>query len=99
MIGNLEPEERVLSCKDTMISKIESIIENLDWNDTDDIVVDVGGVASSGIHQVGEVNPKWAKPYGTTSYHSDAFIVIKNRTRNPVVPSTPNPDLKQHHSV
>jgi hypothetical protein len=33
MIGNLEPEERILSYKDTMISKIESIIEKLEWND------------------------------------------------------------------
>lgn len=94
MIGNLEPEETVMSQKNIMISKLESIIQSLGWNDSDDIVVDVGGVSSSGIHQVGEVNPKWAKPYGTISYQNDAFIVIKNRTRNPVVPSIPNSDIK-----
>ena len=30
-------------------------------------------------------------------YQSDAFIVIENVTRNPVVPSQPNPELKQAH--
>lgn len=90
MIGNLEPEETVLSYKDTVISKLEYLIQELNWNDTDDVVIEVGGVASSGIHQVGEVNPKWAKPYGTTTYQNDAFIVIKNHTRNPVVSSISN---------
>jgi len=31
------------------------------------------------------------------TYQNDAFIVIKNKSRNPVVPSTPNPELKQKH--
>ena len=30
---------------------------------------------------------------GTRKYNKDAFIVIKNRGRNPTVPSQPNPDL------
>jgi len=63
----------------------------------DDLEVSIGGVANSGIHQTENVNPKWAKPFGTTTYQQDAFIVIKNRSRSPVVPSQPNPDLKQHH--
>ena len=32
-------------------------------------------------------NPKWAKPYGTVTYQSDAFIVIKNSNKNLVVSS------------
>ena len=28
---------------------------------------------------------------------NDKFIVIKNKSRNPVVPSQPNPDLIQKH--
>ena len=35
-------------------------------------------------------NPKWSKPFGTVTYQDDAFIVIKNITRNPVIPSKPN---------
>jgi hypothetical protein len=31
--------------------------------------------------------PIWAKPCGTVTYQNDAFIVIKNSSRNPVVPS------------
>jgi hypothetical protein len=98
VIGNLEPEESVMSYKDQMLSKIENIISALEWNETDDVVVEVGGVASSGIHQIEGVNPKWAKQFGTTTYQDDAFIVIKNRTRKPVISSQSNSELKQHHS-
>jgi hypothetical protein len=63
----------------------------------DDLEVTIGGCAYSGIHQSENANPKWAKPYGTTTYQKDAFIVIKNRSRSPVIPSQANPDLKQHH--
>ena len=34
-----------------------------------------------------DANPKWAKPYGTITYQKDAFIVIKNSNKNPVVSS------------
>ena len=64
---------------------------NLGWDMTnDDIVVEVGGVSTSGINQPEDANPKWAKQFGTTTYQNDAFIVIKNRTRSPFVPSKPN---------
>ena len=72
----------------------EALIEaytNLGWDMVnDDIVVEVGGVATSGINQPEDANPKWAKQFGTTTYQNDAFIVIKNRTRSPFVPSKPN---------
>ena len=41
--------------------------------------------------------PKWAPVKGTVKYNKDAFIVIKNRDRNPTVSSQPNPELKAHH--
>jgi len=53
-------------------------------------VVQVGGVAATGTATHPDANPKWAKPYGTVTYQNDAFIVIKNVNRNPVVPSQPN---------
>ena len=64
----------------------------------DDLEVTIGGCAYSGIHQSEDANAKWAKPFGTTTYQKDAFIVIKNKSRSPFEPSTPNPELKQHHA-
>ena len=72
-------------------------LQELGWTADDEIKVKIGGVAHSGIHQTEGANPKWAKPFGTVSYQSDAFIVIENATRSPVVPSQPNPELKQAH--
>ena len=96
MIGNLEPEENVMKSAD-WLGKLSIALQELGWTTDDDIRVKIGGVANSGIHQTEGANPKWAKPYGTVSYQSDAFIVIENVTRNPVVPSQPNPELKQAH--
>ena len=73
-----------------MYEKIEDIILKLGWEKDDDIRVEVGGVAVTGTATHPDANPKWAKPCGTVSYQNDAFIVIKNRTRNPVVHSQPN---------
>ena len=80
-----------------MIERINELIAELGWEPTDEIVVQVGGVAATGTATHPDANPKWAKPFGTVSYQNDAFIVIKNANRNPIVPSQPNPELKQHH--
>ena len=80
-----------------MLGQLAIALEKLGWKSDDVLEVNIGGVAFSGITQTEGANPKWAKPFGTTSYQNDAFIVIKNATRSPVVPSQPNPDLKQHH--
>ena len=101
MLGNLEPEENVMKEKfpsADMLGQLAIALGKMDWSPNDELRVKIGGVANSGIHQTKGANPKWAKPYGTVSYQSDAFIVIENVTRNPVVPSQPNPDLKAHHS-
>jgi len=79
----------------------ESLIEAttaLGWDiRNDDLVVEIGGTAVSGIHQGENYNEKWATPYGVRKYNKDAFIVIKNRSRSPFEPSKPNPELKQKH--
>ena len=80
-----------------MIERINELIAELGWEPTDEIVVQIGGVAATGTATHPDANPKWAKPFGTVSYQNDAFIVIKNANRNPIVPSQPNPELKQHH--
>jgi len=102
MIGNLEPEEHVMDQSERYPSKILGelalALEALGWDHDDDVSVDIGGVAVTGTATNPDANPKWAKPFGTITYQKDAFIVIKNRTRNPVEPSKYNPDLKAHHA-
>jgi hypothetical protein len=78
-------------------SGLHIAIDQLGWSEDDDISVEIGGVAVTGTATSPNANPKWAKPFGTITYQNDAFIVIKNKSRNPVVPSTPNPELKQKH--
>jgi hypothetical protein len=81
-----------------MLGQFAIALEKLGWNAEDEISVEIGGVAVTGTSTHPAANPKWAKPYGTVTYQNDVFIVIKNKTRNPVVPSQPNPELKQQHS-
>jgi hypothetical protein len=80
-----------------MLGQFAIALETLGWDKDDDISVEIGGVAVTGTPTSPEANPKWAKPFGTVTYQNDAFIVIKNKSRNPVVPSRPNPELKQRH--
>jgi hypothetical protein len=81
-----------------MLGQLSLALQELNWDRSDEIVVEIGGVAATGTATHPDANPKWAKPYGTVTYQNDAFIIIKNKTRNPVVSSQPNPELKQHHS-
>lgn len=73
-----------------MIERINELIAELGWEPTDEIVVQIGGVAATGTASHPDANPKWAKPFGTVTYQNDAFIVIKNVNRNPVISSQPN---------
>ncbi len=80
------------------IGQLSIALQELKWTADDDIAVEIGGVAVTGTATSPNANPKWAKPFGTVSYQNDAFIVIKNKSRNPVFPSQSNPELKQKHS-
>ncbi len=80
-----------------MLGQFAIALEKLGWDANDELEVNIGGVAVTGTATNPDANPKWAKPFGTVSYQNDAFIVIKNKSRNPVVPSQPNPELKQQH--
>jgi hypothetical protein len=80
-----------------MLGQFALALQELGWDANDELLVEIGGVAVTGTATHPDANPKWAKPFGTITYQNDAFIVIKNKTRNPVVPSTPNPELKQKH--
>jgi hypothetical protein len=81
-----------------MLGQFALALQELGWDANDELSVEIGGVAVTGTATHPDANPKWAKPFGTVTYQNDAFIVIKNKSRNPVVPSQPNPDLKQKHS-
>jgi hypothetical protein len=81
-----------------MLGQFSIALQELGWGPEDELRVDIGGVAATGTATHPDANPKWAKPFGTITYQKDAFIVIKNVSRNPVVPSQPNPDLKAYHA-
>ena len=81
----------------TMLGQLAIALQELNWDAEDEIVVKIGGTQVSGIDVGEDYNPKWSSPIGTRKYNKDAFIVIENATRSPVVPSQPNPELKQKH--
>jgi hypothetical protein len=81
-----------------MLGQFALALQELGWDADDELSVEIGGVAVTGTATHPDANPKWAKPFGTVTYQNDAFIVIKNKSRNPVVPSQPNPELKPHYS-
>ena len=63
------------------------LVADLGWDvRNDDLHIEVGGTSVYGIDGAGT---KWAPLLGTRKYNKDAFIVIKNRSRDPVVPSKP----------
>jgi hypothetical protein len=80
-----------------MLGQLAIALQELDWDGDDEIVVKIGGTQVSGIDVGDDYNPKWSSPIGTRKYNKDAFIVIENATRSPVVSSQPNPELKQKH--
>ena len=92
-------EDEYFAWKDNgIMDRVQDFIEALDWISEDDIVVEIGGTQVSGIDVGDDYNPKWSSPKGTRKYNKDAFIVIKNLSRNPFEPSKPNPDLKARHA-
>ena len=60
-------------------------VASLGWDvRNDDIHVEIGGTS---VYEIDGAGTKWAPVKGTRKYNKDAFIVIKNRSRDPVVPS------------
>ena len=66
----------------------------LGWDVTnDDIHVEIGGTS---VYAIDGAGTKWAPLKGTRKYNKDAFIVIKNRSRDEFVPSkAPEPSEEQ----
>ena len=74
----------------TVEDQIVKAMMTLGWTKDDDIRVEVGGMSVTGTATNPNGNPKWSKPFGTVTYQDDAFIVIKNRSRSPFIPSKAN---------
>ena len=78
-----------------MLYTEESLVEAvaaLGWDvRNDDIHVEIGGTS---VYEIEGLNTKWSPLKGTRKYNKDAFIVIKNRSRDPVVPSK-LPEVKE----
>ena len=94
MLGNLEPDER----DSTLVEQIARIINTLGWTVDDEIDVEIGGTAVSGIDVGEEYNKKWQSPIGTRKYNKDAFIIIKNQSRRDLSKSQPLEDFSPKHS-
>tara|TARA_Y100000004_G_scaffold123344_1_gene138658 strand:+ start:306 stop:539 length:234 start_codon:yes stop_codon:yes gene_type:complete len=59
-------------------------MQALGWDTRDDIAIEIGGTS---VYEIDGGGTKWAPVKGTRKYNKDAFIVIKNRSRSPFVPS------------
>jgi len=102
MIGKLDPEERVMSEPEvyskflelSQVAELKELFEKFGWEASDDIAVEIGGTS---VYEIDGAGTKWAPVKGTRKYNKDAFIIIKNRDRNPTVSSQPNPELKPHN--
>jgi hypothetical protein len=67
-------------------------IADLEWDvRNDDIHVEIGGTS---VYEIPGAGTKWAPVKGTRKYNKDAFIVIKNRSRDPFTPSKANAEPK-----
>jgi hypothetical protein len=87
MIDDLAAASREESKFQYVMKDVFEVMRSLGWTGDDTFEVNVGGCSATGTATHPDANPKWAKPYGTVTYQSDAFIVIKNANKNPVVPS------------
>ena len=100
MHGSLDPEERIFEPNSTATivpdwyTQIVDAVTKLEWCNGDEITIEIAG---SSTYEIDGAGTKWAPKKGTVKYNKDAFIVIKNRDRNPTVSSQPNPELKAHH--
>lgn len=81
------------------VDELKELFDKYGWEASDDIVVEMAGTQVSGIDVGEEYNKKWQSPIGTRKYNKDAFIVIKNLSRDPVISSKPmDREHTPHHS-
>ena len=72
-------------------------IQTLGWDvRTDDIALEIAGTQ---VYEIEGDGTRWKPVKGTRKYNKDAFIVIKNRSRNPYVPSLTTEQQKVNDEV
>ena len=76
---------------DGIMDLVQSSIETLGWESSDNISVEIGGTQ---VYEINGAGTKWAPTKGTKKYNKDAFIVIKNLDRNPTISSKLNNEDK-----
>ena len=62
-------------------------IQTLGWDPNDNLAIEIGGTS---VYEIEGLDTKWSPLKGTRKYNKDAFIVIKNRSREPFAPSKAN---------
>jgi hypothetical protein len=104
MHGSLDPEDNVMEdgiiskrkaiavCNQGVVQELYDVIAKLGWDCYDNVSVEIGGTAVSGIDVGEEYNKKWQSPIGTRKYNKDAFIIIKNQDRRDLTKSQPIPE-------
>ena len=71
------------------IQELNNLIQDLGWEEGDEIILKIGGSRTSGIHQTEGANPKWSPPFGNVKHNVDAQIVIENVSRRDHTRSSP----------
>jgi len=83
MHGSLEPDENVLnnsvSYPGNLLGQLAIALDQMGWDGGDDVAVEIAGTQ---IYEIDGAGTKWAPLKGTRKINKDAFIVIKNRSRN-----------------
>ena len=81
------------------VDELKELFDKYGWEASDDVVIEMAGTQVSGIDVGEEYNKKWQSPIGTRKYNKEAFIVIKNLSRDPVISSKPmDREHTPHHS-
>ena len=79
-----------------MLGQLSIALEKMGWDGGDDVAVEIAGTS---VYEIDGAGTKWAPVKGTRKINKDAFIVIKNRPRNPTIPSVnDDPERLAHHS-
>ena len=91
MIGNLEPEERVLSVgQGGWLGQLSLKLEELNWNEGELEVV----IAGTSAYEIEGTGTKWSPEKGTRKYDKDAFSIIR---RPSSVTSSEDHSVLPHH--
>ena len=79
-----------------MLGQLSIALEKMGWDGGDDVAVEIAGTS---VYEIEGAGTKWAPVKGTRKYNKDAFIIIKNRSRNPTISSVnDDPERLAHHS-